>query len=257
MSLDLLTRRIPLPTALIPAPRTTGAGSKTSGRLRPAAHLPCQAEVITLPGRPGCYRAAGFLAALLALFLQRAGLAQTVAPEVPMSGAVPPGSSSGSPAVPRRPAGPIVKLWADDPRVTLQLRVDSETWRDVCLTPCGGPLDASRTYRVAGRPFTPSDPFTLPRSSGQVTIDAHMGSKAPNTVGKILTPVGFGLTVAGVLLYWLGSQQSEKTSETDVPVPSSRTVFHGFGAAGMVAGGGITIAGAILWLSSGSTLDIR
>src|SRR5438477_103709 len=92
-----------------------------------------------------------------------------------------------------RQAGPMVYLRADNPRTTLQVQLDPELWGDVCIVPCARPLDPSHTYRVTGRRFVPTDPFTLPRSSGQVTIDAKMGKRVENLFGKVMVPLGAGL----------------------------------------------------------------
>lgn len=205
-------------------------------------------------GQLGRSKVAGLLIATVALLLGRRGVAQTTSPPlVPASPAAP----TATPLSPGRLVGPIVELRADDPRIALQAKTDSDNWRDVCLTPCQSAVDPSRVYRVGGRHFVPSDPFDLPRNAGHVTIDAHLGSRAPNLVGKILTPVGAGLTISGALIYWLGSQQPDSPKDSDVPLPSSRTVFHAYGVAFLLVGAGVAVAGAILWLGNTSTVDVR
>lgn len=202
---------------------------------------------------------AGWLIAALGFFVPRAAFADTATQAEPARepGPILPSPSGTAPPSPERLAGPTVKLRADDVRVALQLKVDSDDWREVCLTPCGMVVDPSRIYRVGGHHFNPSDPFRLPRPSGQVTIDAHLGSQASTTVGRVLTPVGLGVAASGALVYWLGSQQTDKSTENDVPLPSTETLLHIYGLASLVVGAGLAIAGASLWIGNTSTVDVR
>ncbi|HEY8924386.1 MAG TPA: hypothetical protein VIU64_08395 [Polyangia bacterium] len=154
-----------------------------------------------------------------------------------------------------QPAGPLVYLRADNPRTTLQVQVDPELWSDVCIVPCARSVDPSRTYRVTGRRFVPTDPFTLPRSSGQVTIDARMGRRAENIIGKVMVPVGAGLAVAGVVLFVLGSRTG--LSQSDLRTEEPRFRYHTYGAVGMVAGLGVSLGGALLWYRNSSTLEVQ
>jgi len=205
----------------------------------------------------GHSRAAGWLAAALGLFVQRAAFAQTATRAAPEPGPAQAAPPATAPPFSERLAGPTVKLRADDVRTALQLKVAPEDWRDVCLTPCGMVVDPSRIYRVGGHPFNPSDPFRLPRPSGQVTIDAHLGSQASTTVGRVLTPVGLGVAVSGALVYWLGSQQTDESTENDVPLPSTETLLHVYGLASLVVGAGLAVAGAIVWTGNRSTVEVR
>jgi len=175
---------------------------------------------------------------------------------------------SGSPPVPAppwptaypalgaaQPAGPLVYLRADNPRTTLQIQLDPELWTDVCIVPCARSVDPSRTYRVTGPRFAPTDPFTLPRSAGQVTIDAKMGRRPENIIGKVMIPVGAGLAVAGAVLFVLGSRRpaSGDTFQDD----QTRRHYHVYGAAGMVGGLGLALGGALLWHRNSSTVEVN
>jgi hypothetical protein len=153
-----------------------------------------------------------------------------------------------------QPAGPVVYLRADNPRTTLQLQVDPELWSDVCIVPCARSVDPSRTYRVTGPRFVPTDPFTLPRSSGQVTIDAKMGRRPENIIGKVMVPVGAGWIVAGAVLFIMGSRApvSESGLRDD-----RRFKYHTYGALGMAGGLGLVLGGALLWYRNSSTLEVQ
>jgi len=154
-----------------------------------------------------------------------------------------------------QPAGPVVYLRADNPRTTLQIQVDPELWSDVCIVPCARSVDPSRTYRVTGPRFVPTDPFTLPRSSGQVTLDAKMGRRPENIIGKVMVPVGAGLAVAGAVLFILGSRGP--ASENGFQDDPKRRTYHVYGAAGMVGGLGLSLGGALLWYRNSSTLEVQ
>ena len=87
--------------------------------------------------------------------------------------------------------GPIVTLRADNPRARLQVMTQLK-WQDVCLAPCNVPVHPGGTYRVGGGSIRGSEEFTMPRPSGQVVIDAQVGS-------KVKRGIGIGLTVGGAV----------------------------------------------------------
>ena len=87
--------------------------------------------------------------------------------------------------------GPIVTLRADNPRARLQVMTQLK-WQDVCVAPCNVPVHPGGTYRVGGGSIRGSDEFTMPRASGQVVVDAQVGS-------KVKRGIGIGLTVGGAL----------------------------------------------------------
>src|SRR4051812_12137064 len=70
--------------------------------------------------------------------------------------------------------GPVVRLRADQPHAILEQQTGAD-WRDVCVAPCGTPLDPKALYRVGGGGFRDSQPFLLPRPTGDVLVDARMG----------------------------------------------------------------------------------
>ena len=65
-------------------------------------------------------------------------------------------------------------------------------WRDICIAPCGVTLDPAALYRIGGGTSLASEPFSLPRASGDVFIDAEVGSKVKHWVG-------LGLMIGGVV----------------------------------------------------------
>jgi hypothetical protein len=69
-------------------------------------------------------------------------------------------------------------------------------WRDICAAPCGVPVTPGGLYRVGGGGLRGSEPFTLPRSTGDVVVNARMTKKSTHVVGIIMTiagGVGLGL----------------------------------------------------------------
>ena len=111
----------------------------------------------------------------------------------PPPGTPPPGPAPpGSPPPPEAPVvGPRLMLRTDSPIARLQ-QATQLRWRDVCIAPCGVTVDPLATYRIGGGTSLTSEPFTLPRSSGEVYVDAKVGS-------KITHWVGLGLMIGGVV----------------------------------------------------------
>jgi hypothetical protein len=96
------------------------------------------------------------------------------------------------PAEPAPPvAGPRVVLRVDNPNGRLQQHTQLR-WRDICIAPCGVTLDPTALYRVGGGTSLASEPFSLPRPTGDVFIDAEVGSKVKHWVG-------LGLMIGGVV----------------------------------------------------------
>ena len=158
------------------------------------------------------------------------------------------------------PPGPVVVLRASKPQATLQVetRLDWQThpsWHNVCPAPCGRPVDPAALYRVAGRSLVPSDPFTLPRRSGEVTIDAQLGSRGRNIVGKVFTLAGFGATAAGALLYLAGSRVSPYAGGDAAPPP--RLILQFYGAVLFVGGIAVGATGIPLWATSSTSVDVK
>jgi len=102
--------------------------------------------------------------------------------------------------------GPRVILRADSPSVRLQQHTQLRC-RDFCLAPCGTTVDPSGLYRIGGGTAIASDPFPLPRASGDVYVDASVGSKVKRYVGLGLS---IGGLVAGAygLLFWSVANES-------------------------------------------------
>ena len=109
--------------------------------------------------------------------------------------------------------GVRVLLHADDPRATLERRVQVEsvaglplkeaglsgvaTWEPACRAPCDAALDPKFTYRVAGEGLVPSEAFVLPSDRDVLAVDATMGSSTGRLGGLALTGIGAGGVVLG------------------------------------------------------------
>jgi hypothetical protein len=98
------------------------------------------------------------------------------------------------------PMGPVVWLSSDNAQPRLQV-LQLDTWRNVCRAPCGIPVDPNGLYRVGGGDVRPSEEFHMPRPSGAVEIDAHVGSKIKHSVGLGMIIGGGGAMAAGTFLY--------------------------------------------------------
>jgi hypothetical protein len=93
--------------------------------------------------------------------------------------------------------GPRVTLNSDSVRPMLQ-HLGRTKWEDVCLTPCGVQVDPAGLYRIGGSTVRKSDPFQLPRASGDVLIDVEAGSNTKHFVG-------LGLMIGGAVSFGYGS----------------------------------------------------
>jgi hypothetical protein len=122
--------------------------------------------------------------AAVTLLLARAAHAD----DVQLAQAWPP---TGAPAEPAPVSGPRVTLRVDNPNGRLQQHTQLR-WRDICIAPCGVTVDPTALYRVGGGTSLPSEAFSLPRASGDVFIDAEVGSKVKHWVG-------LGLMIGGVV----------------------------------------------------------
>ena len=95
--------------------------------------------------------------------------------------------------------------------------------------------------------MVPSEPFNLPRSSGDVTIRADMSSRTRRIVGVVLLPAGAAYAALGALL--LFSYENHPAGDAG-PIGL-------IGIMGIVAGAGMLIASAVLLGGSSSTVDVR
>jgi hypothetical protein len=101
-------------------------------------------------------------------------------------------------------AGPRVTLQVDNPNARLQQQGPTR-WVDVCVAPCGYQLDPRPLYRVGGGSSIASDPFQLPRASGDVFVDAQVGSKIKHWTG-------LGLMIGGAVAGLYGAIYLETAS---------------------------------------------
>src|SRR5262249_34131332 len=130
-------------------------------------------------------------------------------------------------------SGPVVTLRATAPRARLQQQTQLR-WVDVCVSPCGVPVDPRGSYRVGGGSYRASDPFRMPRAEGPVLIDANVGSQPKHIVGLVLTIVGIVDAASGVLLYALASSLSSNSLDNNGV--GSKTYYQVDGAIGIITG---------------------
>jgi hypothetical protein len=139
-------------------------------------------------------------------------------------------------AAPPPVAGPRVILTVDNPNGRLQQHMQLR-WRDICLAPCGATLDPSALYRVGGGTSLASEPFTLGRTSGDLYIDAHVGSKVKHFVGLGLM-IGGAVAAGYGALFWAIHQDIESSSGSQDNAARNLGLFcFGVAAALEIAGG--------------------
>jgi len=119
-------------------------------------------------------------------------------------------------------------------------------WQDVCLTPCNVPVSPAGVYRVGGGTIRASESFNMPRPSGQVLIDAQVGSKVKRGVGVGLT-IGGGIAAAAGGVYLLAAAGSNNDGFTN-----TKDALTAFGILYLVVGVVLLAVGIPLSTSSTS-----
>jgi hypothetical protein len=183
------------------------------------------------------------LAAVTQVLLARAAHAE--APFQLAQAAWPPPAGIPQPEPPI--AGPRVILQVDNPNGRLQQHTQLR-WRDICIAPCNVTLDPRGLYRIGGGTSLASDPFSLPRASGDVYIDAQVGSKVKHWVGLGLM-IG-GLVAAGYgLFFW---EIFNSASGSDSASQDARNFGRNIGITFVSIGGVLEIVGMTMFFSSTS-----
>jgi len=140
--------------------------------------------------------------------------------------------------------GPVVTLHADNPKARLQQEVQLQ-WKNICVVPCGVPVDPAGTYRVGGGAIRPSLEFRMPRPSGPVLLDVQTGSVVKHWVGFGLTLGGGLLALAGVGYIALAPYATENGQKTT----TAKDAFRAIGIAGLVSGVVLAAVGVPFWIS--------
>jgi hypothetical protein len=122
-------------------------------------------------------------------------LAQGTWPPLGAGNLVPPTAPQAPPIM-----GPRVILNVDNLNGRLQQRTMLR-WRDICIAPCGATVDPAALYRIGGGTSLASAPFALPRASGDVYVDAQVGSKVKKWVGLGLV-IGGAVALLYGTLFW-------------------------------------------------------
>lgn len=150
------------------------------------------------------------------------------------------------------PAGPILRLHANNPRARLQQM--QLRWTDVCMAPCGVPVDPSGLYRVGGGTLRASDPFKLPRPNGEVLVDAEVGSNVKHWVGFGLSIGGIVAAAAGALYLFAGSSASNTTTANGDELDGA---FKVFGITYLIVGGVLMAVGLPMWFGNNTSVAVR
>jgi len=152
-------------------------------------------------------------------------------------------------------SGPRVTLQVDNPNGRLQQHTQLK-WRDVCIAPCGAVVDPTATYRVGGGSSIASDPFQLPRASGDVFIDAQVGSKVKHWVGLGLM-IGGGVSALYGLLYW---QLSKAFADVETSSGNGSTGFsdtvRNIGLIAIGVGVVLEVVGIVMF-ADGTSVQVR
>jgi len=126
-------------------------------------------------------------------------------------------------------------------------------WRDVCVAPCNVPVNPQGTYRIGGGSIRGSEPFMMPRPSGQVVIDTQVGSKVKHIVGIVLIIAGIVDAGFGTLYYLSANDLANSSSNT---TDLGKTYFQTVGIVGIVTGLVLLGGGSPLSMSS-TSVEVR
>jgi hypothetical protein len=169
----------------------------------------------------------------------------------------PPPAYGGPPPNPAGPGafsgpGPVVSLFADNPRARLQQQ-NQLRWDDVCVTPCGRPVDPNGIYRVGGGTINPSPSFHLSRPEGQLVLQARTGSKVKRWVGFGLGMGGLGSAAVGGLYLALASD----TKSTDQFGTLSKDTTRTVGITYLIIGGILMLVGFPMFAMNNTSVEVR
>ena len=190
---------------------------KRRERIAPAAPRPHRGAGEFLQMRPGRsalrfgvnrHRAVALgLAAVAQVVLAQAAHAESL---LAQAGWPPPAGMAPPPPV----VGPRVILQVDNANGRLQQHTQLR-WRDVCIAPCGTTVDPAALYRIGGGTSLASEPFQLPRASGDVYIDAQVGSKVKHWVGLGLMIGGAAAALYGAATWALFNGVADSGTSSD------------------------------------------
>jgi hypothetical protein len=147
------------------------------------------------------------------------------------------------------PSGPVVRLTTDNHAGRLQ--VMRLKWTDVCVAPCGVPVDPNGLYRIGGGTVRPSVEFHMPRSSGSVGVEAKVGSTVKHWVGIGLIIGGLASVLAGGL--FVAASSNVQVSDT---TSTARETLKAEGIVYLVGGVILTAIGIPLAISS-TSVEVR
>ncbi|HXU04422.1 MAG TPA: hypothetical protein VN903_25850 [Polyangia bacterium] len=151
--------------------------------------------------------------------------------------------------------GPRVTLQTDNPHARLQQHTPL-LWRDICIAPCGVVVDPAGLYRIGGGESIASETFQLPRGSGDVYIDAQVGSRVKHFAGLGMM-IGGGVAALYGLIYW---QFSQAFRDTEAQTGSGSTGFsdtvRNIGLVFIGAGAVVEIIGIVMF-ASGTSVQVR
>jgi hypothetical protein len=167
--------------------------------------------------------------------------------------APPPGPAPMPPGYGQPVAGPFVTLRADSPKARLQMMGQQLRWQDICVTPCRVAVNPTGEYRVAGNTIRPSDTFNMPRPSGQVLIEAQVGSTVKHWVGIALI-IGGVLDAGFGAIYYAGASDLANSNSNTTGMTTG--YFQAVGIVGIVTGVILLAIGIPLSLSS-TSVDVR
>ena len=150
-------------------------------------------------------------------------------------------------------AGPRVLLQVDNPNARLQQHGPLK-WQDVCVAPCAMTVDPGGLYRVGGGTSIASAPFSLPRPSGDIHVDAHVGSKVKHWTGLGLM-IGGGVAALYGLLYWQMSS-AFRDYESSNGMTSFSDSVRNIGLTAIGVGVVLEIVGIVMF-SDGTSVAVR
>ena len=162
----------------------------------------------------------------------------TPAPVIPAP--VTPAPGDGAPVLAPPPAG-VVFFRANRRKATLQEQTQLE-WKDVCSTPCRFGFEANRPYRVGGRSFIPSEPFTLRPGPRELLLEARVGQHSRRMGGYLLA---------------LGSFEAAPAAAFYCRDSSPGLGVFNCVTAGIIVGGVLAAIGIPLWATSYTTVHVE
>jgi hypothetical protein len=120
----------------------------------------------------------------------------------------------------------------------------TNSWVDVCQSPCGASVPADATYRIRGDGLRPSRTFMLDGSTGHVVLNVSPATTTAHTAGMVVGIGGGAVAGVGLFIMLFGAfpcMIADRKCQMPTDVIAAGAIVMGVGLGGLI-GGAIVLA---------------